>query len=484
MLTPPAAIVCHVSSRMDFARALRLANSLSARTPADLANLAGSGFDDGSHGLPDFGSCSPKYIPWSLAPARAASPVRVPASRQSKKRRDCIAPLLRAVSRALRCERRLSLHRRPACLREPIACERSEEDEPESSLALYNPFAEDVYCDQELPAPANITRCSSRASSLSDPSDRTDGLSNAGKLSALFAGDLSDLSDDGSDAAVAGEATCRRSSRKRARSPSPSTAIGSSDQAASGGAGKEKRATRGRSHTRAVWDKLPPREPKLVEPSSPRGGPQRRVGATGGDVGARPPARKKKKKPRHDPEHGQKRRAHQDSLGEAKKGLKDDAREDIRARSGPWGRLHKENSSRGRAFRVHGVTADARVEYAVCRGGFRGQRLDPFDLPKDLPTLDALEFWRYDWKDGIIVVLAGKSEGQGAAEFWADLFKRLSAKLNELPAELPDALPADNKDTANRGDFAAINFGVSYGGGNLKPLAKVQHAKDGRVAQD
>lgn len=61
----------------------------------------------------------------------------------------------------------------------------------------------------------------------------------------------------------------------------------------------------------------------------------------------------------------------------------------------------------------------------------------------------------------------GRSRDEGSVKFWDDLFQRLSHKLHSLPAQYPLAFRHTKKDTANRGDFKAINFGVSYGGGNL-----------------
>lgn len=72
-----------------------------------------------------------------------------------------------------------------------------------------------------------------------------------------------------------------------------------------------------------------------------------------------------------------------------------------------------------------------------------------------------------DDSDRIIIVLVGETRGHDAQEFWKALFARLSAKLSSKPKERPKAFSKQSKDTANRGDFCALNFGVSYGGGNL-----------------
>lgn len=381
-LTVPSAgaVPVHaIKSSVDFRRLLRLAGQLASRTPNDIVTT-----------LPDRGASSPKTLPISFAPAPPATPVRITRRWTSLNADDALLPFLASVDRAIISLKWYGGHRSLACHQDMSGAAASHGDddhEPESQLAADNPFA-------SLISQQDIEQDSAWANDVLSPHPSERSLSDAASYCAPSAlTPLTTLTESSCEDASP-EGNSERQQLKRSysdvvagRSPSPQPSFPTHTQTlplhSLPASGPEVDQWR-----RAV-------EPRLVEPGAPR----TESGAAPEEEGGWRMAggkKKRMKKPRHAPDRAEKRRARGDGLREAERDKEQKAYE----AAGPWGRRHRDGFARSRVFRVYAVNADAEIEYAVTHAGFKGNaKVNSRGSPRDLEQLDALGFWRYDWRD-------------------------------------------------------------------------------------
>lgn len=384
-----------VRSKVDFKRLMRLAGQLASRTPDDIV-----------HTLPDHGACSPKSLPCSYAPAPPVTPVKITRRFTARNQKDALRPFLASVDRALVNLMQWGGHRRYACHEDMTgaASSHGDEDEPTSQLAYDNPFGALLGALEEEPeanwADATLSPHPSQAepseagtyvapSVLTAPSSLTDLTDSAdGALSSRSQGpDRSWLQRSYSDV-VAGRSQSPSSLPKRAI-PAPmlsrqGASIPQLEQwrqgVVSGAAASD------------LSDEGEAKSPRLAQPGQLQR--ERQPEREGGGEWKR--VEKKRKKPRHDADRASKRR----QRGDERRKAGDHQSGRAAPPQGPWGRQHRDNFARSREFRVYAINADAEIEYAVARGGFRGNaKVDRRRSPSDMAQLDALEFWRYDWRD-------------------------------------------------------------------------------------
>ncbi|VDC03259.1 unnamed protein product [Peniophora sp. CBMAI 1063] len=121
-----------IQGRVDFRRLLRLAGQLASRTPLNIVDT-----------LPDRGASSPKALPFSFAPAPAATPMRITRRYAAQTSPNALKPFLKNVNRAIASLKWYGGHRRLAC-HEDVSCaaaSHGDDDEADSVLAANNLFA-------------------------------------------------------------------------------------------------------------------------------------------------------------------------------------------------------------------------------------------------------------------------------------------------------------------------------------------------------